>query len=74
MIDCPPDPTEVIPYVKEVMERPIPELGGLVVPVDIMLGRNWAKFHEHGGDCKQHCAKHVNPKGQRSWKEALNAA
>jgi hypothetical protein len=71
VIDCPNDPTEVIPYVKEVMERPVPELDGLVVPVDIMLGKNWAKFHQHGKECKAHCAKHENIRGQRSWREAL---
>jgi len=74
VIDCPANPEEVIPYIKEVMERPVPELDGLVVPVDIMLGRNWAKFHRHGKGCKKHCAKHENVKGQRNWKEALNAA
>jgi DNA polymerase-1 len=65
-----PDPEGVAPYIKEVMERPIPELGGLVIPVDIMVGYNWAKYHEHGVSCRGPCSKHENLSGQRPLEEA----
>jgi DNA polymerase I-like protein with 3'-5' exonuclease and polymerase domains len=32
---------EVKAHLKEVMERPIPELNGLVIPVSIKVGNNW---------------------------------
>jgi hypothetical protein len=67
-----PCPKDVAPYIKEVMERPIPELDGLVIPVDIMVGYNWAKYHKHGTSCRngKTCQKYENLKGQRDMKEA----
>lgn len=55
-------------YIKEIMEWPVPELDGLVVPVDIMVGKNWAKKHI----CTRGCAIPPNPTGQvklAKWKE-----
>jgi DNA polymerase I-like protein with 3'-5' exonuclease and polymerase domains len=59
---------DVVPFIREVMERPVPELDGLVVPVDVMAGRNWAKHHEHTERCKDKCRKPENPNGQRELK------
>lgn len=39
------DVLELADYARSVMERPIPELDGLVVPVEIKVGRNWGKRH-----------------------------
>lgn len=47
-------------WVKQIMERSAPELDGLRIPVDILVGRNWAKQHV----CKnKHCAVPANPEG-----------
>ena len=35
-------PELIEPKVREIMERPIPQLGGISIPVDIQVGRNWA--------------------------------
>jgi DNA polymerase-1 len=48
-------------WVKEVMEQPVPEMNGLSIPVEIMVGRNWAKKHV----CKnKNCNVPNNPDGQ----------
>jgi len=39
---------------KEIMERPIPELGGISIPTDLEVGSNWGKWH-----------KTLNPDGMR---------
>ena len=61
-------------YVRRTMEQPLPELDGLVVPADIMVGKNWAKKHL----CKNsRCATPANPNGcvkLDKWKEEQNAA
>lgn len=59
---------ECIPFVREIMERRSPELD-LSVPVEITVGKNWADAHEHGPNCKAHCAKPENPNGQKEWSE-----
>lgn len=66
-----PDPEELIPRVREIMERPKPELGGLSIPTDFLVGKNWAKAHEHSKSCKAHCEKHENKLGQKPWEEWL---
>lgn len=56
-------------YVKEIMEWPIPELDGLIVSTDIMVGKNWAKKHICDSAS---CAIPNNPDGcmkLNTWKE-----
>lgn len=51
---------ELAVWITQIMEHPIPELSGLVIPVDIRVGRNWAKKHvcDHEG-----CQIPNNPEG-----------
>lgn len=51
---------ELTTWIREVMEKPVPELDGLVIPVEIKVGRNWAKKHlcDH-----ENCAIPNNPEG-----------
>lgn len=62
-----PDPSECIPLVKEIMERPKPELDGLSIPVECLVGKNWAKYHKHSKACGKACRKRENLGGQREW-------
>lgn len=62
-----PDPDVVLSYIKKVMEKPKPELPGLSIPVTLLVGKNWAKYHKHGVSCKGTCSKPENLKGQQPW-------
>jgi DNA polymerase I-like protein with 3'-5' exonuclease and polymerase domains len=62
------DVEEVITVTKEIMERPKPELGGLSIPVDILIGKNWAKYHKHSKVCRP-CLQPENLDGQMPWKK-----
>ena len=54
------DVERLVAWVREVMERPVPELGGLAIPVEFKIGRNWAKKHT----CRDAaCAEPPNPEG-----------
>jgi DNA polymerase-1 len=64
---------EVMGVVKEIMEFEIPELGGLKIPVDIKVGKNWAKFHKHSKACRP-CSQPENPLGQQDWSKWKKAA
>jgi DNA polymerase I-like protein with 3'-5' exonuclease and polymerase domains len=43
---------------REVMERPIPQLGGAIFPIDIQVGKNYGAYH-----------KDTNPYGMRDISE-----
>ena len=65
-----PDPKACIELARPIMERPVPELDGLVVPVDASVGKNWAKFHKHTKACKNVCKKRENLGGLQEWRSA----
>jgi DNA polymerase-1 len=69
-----PDPVACMKLAREVMERPKPELDGLSIPVDFLVGKNWAKYHKHSKVCGKGCRKRENLKGQREWKQWKKAA
>lgn len=60
-----PDPAECSALVKEIMQRPKPELDNLSIPVEILVGKNWAKYHKHSNGCGKGCRKRENLGGQR---------
>lgn len=54
------DVLKLAAWVKKIMEHPVKELNGLVIPVDILVGRNWAKQHV----CRnKNCPVPSNPEG-----------
>ncbi len=67
-IDC-PDPTILAPVLRSIMEKPIPEMNEVVIPIELSVGRNWAKAHKHDKRCKTYCALPENLDGQHDWKE-----
>lgn len=64
-----PDPPACMELTREIMERPKPELEGMSIPVEILVGKNWAKHHKHSKACGKGCRKRENLNGQRGWKQ-----
>lgn len=59
------DPDRIIPTLHTEMERPIDELGGEHIPIEVLVGRNWAKVREPGTPGA--LAYGPNPLGTQPW-------